>query len=90
MKIIIKILLFPFAILIKTAAFVLLAVVKMSAFFAGPLMTFMIGCGLYSAYMANWKQAALLATAAGLVYVLYLTAGAVTAALGLVGDRLLL
>ena len=89
LRLIIKILLFPFALLLKAAGALLLGIANLSACVIGPVTSFMIGCGIYSAFIRNWKNAIILAVAAGLVYLVYIAAGVLIALLSAAGDGIL-
>ena len=89
LRLMIKILLLPLALILKTAGALLLGIANLSAYIVGPITTFMIGCCIYSACIHNWTNTAILAVATGVVYLVYIAAGGLIALLAAAGDELL-
>lgn len=89
LRLMIKILLLPFALIFKAAGALLLGIADLSAYVVGPVTAFMIGCGIYSAFIRNWKNAIILAVAAGLVYLVYIAAGILIVLFSAAGDGIL-
>ena len=89
LRLMIKILLLPLALILKTAGALLLGIANLSAYIVGPITTFMIGCCIYSACIHNWTNTVILSVATGLVYLVYIAAGGVIVLLSAAGDGLL-
>ena len=89
LRLIIKIVLLPLGLTLKAAGILLLGIANLSAYVVGPVTTFMIGCGIYSAFIHNWTNVVILAVATGLVYMIYITAGGVIVLLDAAGDGIL-
>jgi hypothetical protein len=89
LRLMIKILLLPVALILKAAGALLLGVANLSSYVIGPVTTFMIGCGIYSAFIRNWTNAVILAVAAGIVFLVYIAAGGVIGLLLAAGDGIL-
>lgn len=88
-KIMLWILVIPAALVMKAAGWALYGIARLASYLVGPVVAFMIGCGIYSAAVQNWRNALILGAAAAVVYAAYACEGLVIALLQTAGDGLL-
>lgn len=56
-----KLLALPLILILMTAVILVRIVTNLSAYLVGPLMLFLLGCGIYSAVQQRWPSVAILA-----------------------------
>lgn len=88
MRIFGKIMAVPGIAALKTAGIIIEILAKISCVFAGPFLIFVIGCGIYSAVTANWRNLIILAAVAGACIVFYLLIGLLLGAIDIAGNRM--
>ena len=88
MKILMKIIAAPAAVLLKMASCVIETLTKISSILAGPFLVFVIGCGIYCTVTANWKSLLILAVIAGTVIFAYCMIGLLLGVIDLAGNKI--
>ena len=73
---------------LKTAGIIIEILAKISCVLAGPFLVFVIGCGIYSAVTANWRNLIILAVIAGACITFYLLVGLLLGAIDIVGSKM--
>ena len=87
-KLLVKLLLLPLILLVKTAGFLLYGMTLLSAKLAGPVVTFLAICAVVSAFGHHWRDVFILAACCGAVWLLYSGAGFLIGMLRLAGCRM--
>ena len=95
MRIFIKILLLPVKLVILILMLLLKIIygigriiIRIGSWIAGPLMTFILICGIWSAFQANWYHVGLLAGIEALLFVLFIGADVLLVGLLAMSDGL--
>ena len=95
MRIFIKILLLPVKLVVLILMLLLKIIygigrimIRIGSWVAGPLMTFILICGIWSAYQANWYHVGLLAGIEALLFALFIGADVLLVGLLAMSDGL--
>lgn len=88
MRIFGKIMAIPAIAGLKTAGVIINILAKMSCILAGPFLVFVIGCGVYSAVTASWRNLIILSVIAGGCILFYLLIGFLLGAIDIAGTRM--
>lgn len=89
LKILAKTAVLPVILIVKIASGLVYLAAHISSRITGPVLFFMGGCCIWSVCTSNWKSAAILGAACVLLYLVYLLAGVIIAALSVVSDIML-
>lgn len=88
MKIIAKIFAIPAIAVLKIIGILISILAKLSCVLAGPFLVFVIGCGIYSAVVRNWRNLMILAVVAAACIVFYLLVGVLLGGIDIAGSRM--
>lgn len=76
MKFLLKVLLCPLSLFVAFLALLAKLLLNLSSYVAAPLMLYILGCGIYTAYRQTWDQFAILLIAEFLCFALFVGATA--------------
>ena len=77
-----KIALFPISLFVAFLALMAKWLLTLSSYVAAPLMLYIFGCGIYTAYCQTWDQFFILLAAEFVCFVLFFGATAITEGIG--------
>ena len=77
-----KIVLFPFSLMVACPAMMALLLFTTSCHSVAPLMLYIFGCGIYTAYRQTWNQFFILLVAEFICFILFFGATAITEGIG--------
>ena len=77
-----KIVLFPISLFVAFLALMARWLLTLSSYVVAPLMLYIFGCGIYTAYRQTWNQFLILLVAEFLCFVLFFGATAITEGIG--------
>ena len=78
MRFLFKIVLFPVSLFVAFLALMAKWLLTLSSYIDAPLMLYIIGCGIYTAYCQHWTQFVILLVAEFACFVLFFGATAIT------------
>ena len=77
-----KMTLFPISLLVAFLALMAKCLLTLSSYVVAPLMSYIFGCCIYTAYRQTWDQFFILLVAEFICFVLFLGATAITESIG--------
>lgn len=88
MKIFAKVMATLGVIALKAAGVMITILTKIATILAGPLLIFVIGCGIYCAITSNWKSLVVLIAIGGAIMILFALAGLLLGLMDVAGTRI--
>ena len=77
-----KIILFPISLFVAFLALIARWLLTLSSYVVAPLMLYIFGCGIYTAYRQTWNQFFILLVAEFICFILFFGATAITEGIG--------
>lgn len=77
-----KIVLFPISLFVAFLALMARWLLTLSSYVVAPLMLYIFGCGIYTAYRQTWNQFFILLVAEFICFILFFGATAITEGIG--------